>query len=376
MPRMTSLRRGRILSVDSVRPGAAELTVQVEGDPASSSALAYPDLVGVPTVGNEVLVNTIAVDLGLGTGGMHLVVALLGDAWAGPSAEGDGRTMKLRYTPHQGRVLAVEEPGSAHRAALEAADDLEGMPVVWVSLHSMVAPAAAGAVAAGAARVAYVMTDGAALPGPLSRLSARLHSAGLVESVITTGQAFGGDLEAVSVFSGLLAARHAVGADVAVVADGPGNAGTGTRWGSSAVASAAALNAVAALRGRAVAGLRISFVDERPRHRGVSHHSLTALSRVALGSVHVAVPAIADEERRAAVWRSLTEARLEERHQLVEVNGAPALDLLERAGIDVESMGRRPADDPELFLAGGAAGVLAGRMAAKDRAWRAEGSVD
>jgi hypothetical protein len=32
-------------------------------------------------------------------------------------------------------------------------------------------------------------------------------------------------------------------------------------------------------------------------------------------------------------------------------------------------MGRTPADDPEFFLAAGAAGVLAGRMAVRDRAW-------
>jgi hypothetical protein len=346
----------------------------VDAEPGSSTAIAYPDLVGGVEPGDDVLLNTTGVDLGLGTGGMHVVVAVLGrdpaiEPGEDPTVAHPGRIMKLRYTPHQVPVLSVEEPASPHRAGMEEADTLDGMPVVWVSLHSMVALAAAGAVAAGA-RVAYVMTDGAALPGALSRLASRLRSDGLLASVITVGQAFGGDLEAVSVFSGLLAARHAVGADVAVVADGPGNVGTGTRWGSSAVASAAALNAVASLGGRPVAGLRVSFADPRPRHRGVSHHSLTALSRVVLASAQVAVPVIEDEARRAEVWTALTEARLEERHQLIEVTGAPALDLLGQTGIEVESMGRRPADDPELFLAGGAAGVLAGRMAAGDRAWR------
>ena len=33
-------------------------------------------------------------------------------------------------------------------------------------------------------------------------------------------------------------------------------------------------------------------------------------------------------------------------------------------------MGRTPADDPAFFLAAGAAGVLAGRMATGARAWR------
>ena len=45
--------------------------------------------------------------------------------------------------------------------------------------------------------------------------------------------------------SGLLAARHVLGADVAVVAQGPGNLGTGTPWGFSGVAVGEAVNAVA-----------------------------------------------------------------------------------------------------------------------------------
>ena len=51
--------------------------------------------------------------------------------------------------------------------------------------------------------------------------------------------------------TGLLAARHVVGGDVAVVAQGPGNLGTGTRWGYSGVAAGEAVNAADTLGGRA-----------------------------------------------------------------------------------------------------------------------------
>jgi hypothetical protein len=129
------------------------------------------------------------------------------------------------------------------------------------------------------------------------------------------------------------------------------------------------MNAAAVLNGRPVAALRVSFADRRPEHRGVSHHSMTALGRVALTPVHVAVPVLDDEGQHRAVWDALRAERLEERHQLVGVNGAPALDLLAARGISVESMGRGPAEDPACFLASGAAGVLAGRMASGDRAW-------
>ena len=235
----------------------------------------------------------------------------------------------------------------------------------------MLAPVAAGAVAAGASRVVYVMTDGAALPAGLSRLLAVLRGGRLIEATVTTGQAFGGDLEAVSVFSGMLAARHVAGADVVVVGDGPGNTGTQTTWGATDVESAMSLNIAGILGGRPVAALRMSFVDGRARHHGVSHHSITALSRVALVPVHVAVPALEDEARRTTIWAALTGAKLEERHQLIEVEGRPALEVLAGRGIAPESMGRTVAQDPEFWLAAGAAGVLAGRMAAKIAAWPA-----
>ena len=141
-----------------------------------------------------------------------------------------------------------------------------------------------------------------------------------------------------SVFSALLAARTVAGADVIVVGDGLGNTGTGTTWGASDVTSAMSLNAATILEGRPIAALRMSFAEARQRHHGVSHHVLTALSRVAMSPVHVAVPTIEDEQRRAQVWHALTDAGLDVRHQLVEANGAPALDLLAEHGIEVTSI--------------------------------------
>jgi hypothetical protein len=357
------LRRGTVVSVRVERPGALELEVDVEG--ARAPAVAYSDLTGPIAEGDRVVLNTTAMFLGLGTGGFHLVVAVEG----GPPVDlgHGGRVIKARYTPLQTAVEAVEE---THRAALEASEGLGGTPVVCAPLHSMVAPVAAGAKAAGAERVTYVMTDGAALAGPLSRLVPRLRAAGLLDGWITCGQAFGGELEAITLWSALLAAVEVQEVDVVIVADGPGNLGTDTTWGVSGLASGHALNAAEALGGRAIAALRVSFADPRERHQGVSHHSLTILDRVCTATVHVPVPVLERDRERAAVWDALRARRLEERHQLVETDGRPALDELERRRVAVGSMGRAPADDPVFFLAAGAAGVLAGRMAAGSRAWR------
>jgi hypothetical protein len=235
----------------------------------------------------------------------------------------------------------------------------------------MLGVAAAGAKAGGARRVVYVMTDGAALPAWFSEQIHALREAGLVDAVVTCGQALGGDFEAVNVFSGLLAARAVGGADAALVGDGPGKVGTATRWGASDVASGMTLNAVHAMAGRPVAALRLNFAHPAYRHHGVSPHSITVLRDVALAPVNVAVPAL-EGQRRDAVWRALREAGLEDRHQLVEVKGQPALDLLRERGVGAETMGRGPEAEPEFFFAAGAAGVLAGRMAAGSERWRQE----
>ncbi len=357
------LRRGTVVALGRERPGALELEVEIDGERAP--AIAYPGLTGPIGAGDIVVLNATAIALGLGTGGFHLVVAVEG---AAPTElAGQGRVMKARYTPLQVAVPSVEE---THHEVLERSAGLAGTPVVCAPLHSIMAIAAAGAKAAQGGRVVYVMTDGAALPGAFSRLVPALREAGLLDGWVTCGQAFGGELEAVTVWSGLLAAVEILKADVVVVADGPGNLGTQTTWGVSALGSGQALNAAEALGGRPVAALRVSFADPRERHRGVSHHSLTILEKVCTAGANVAVPVLEDPEQRAAVWEALRSRKLEERHQLVEVDGRPALAELDRLGLGVESMGRTAAEDRAFFLAAGAAGVLAARMAEGSRAWR------
>ena len=199
------------------------------------------------------------------------------------------------------------------------------------------------------------MQDGGALPAWFSRTCATLREAGWLAATVTTGQSFGGDLETVTVHTGLLAARHVLGADIAVVAQGPGNLGTGTRWGFSGVAAGEAVNAGAALGGRPVASLRVSDADPRERHRGVSHHSLTAYGRVALARADVVVPAL-DGEFGARV--AADAARLSGRHEIVTV----AVDGLEAAlrasPARLSTMGRGLDEDLAYFLAAAAAGRM------------------
>jgi hypothetical protein len=300
---MIRLRTGTVVEAREPRPGVLELVVEVEG--RREAALAYPALSGPAEPGARVLLNTTAVATGLGSGGFHFVVAVEGQEDLDPPRQ--GHVLKLRYTPLQAKVLALEEQESPDRDALIAVESLDGLPAVWLPLHSMLGAACAGARAAGAERIVHVMTDGAALPLWLSRQVHELRGAALVDAVITAGQALGGDREAVNLFSALLAARAVEEADVVVVADGPGKVGTGTPWGASEVAGGMALNAAGILGGRPICGVRLNFSDPAYRHHGLSPHSLTVLTRVAQAPVHVALPVLEEDERRV-VWEAVREA--------------------------------------------------------------------
>jgi len=359
-------RSGIVTAVRREWPGALELDVLA--DEAGMRALAYPGLVGRPAVGDRVLLNTTALHQGLGTGGYALVAAVPDRLPPDPAAFG-GHLVKARYTPLQATVAGADEQGSPHHGVLRDADDVGGMPVVVADLHSALpaviagvfAEAGGGGVAPRQPRVAYVMLDGGALPAWFSRTAAGLREAGWLAGTVTTGQSFGGDLETVTLHTGLLAARHVLAADLAVVAQGPGNLGTGTRWGFSGVAAGEAVNAAAALAGRPVASLRVSDADPRPRHRGVSHHSLTAYGRVALAAADVVVPSLPGEFGAAVAAAA---GPLGARHRLVRVAVDGLAGALRGCPVPLSTMGRGLDEDLAYFLAAAAAGRHAARLLA------------
>ncbi|MDQ3733604.1 MAG: DUF3866 family protein [Actinomycetota bacterium] len=346
---MIHWRVGEVISTGREWNGALELEVSVHGAPVQ--AIAYPTLVGIPEPGDAVLLNTTALDLQLGTGGYAMVVAIPSRLPEG--TPGAGHIMKARYLPMQAKVLGVDEQESEHHELLRDAESLDAMPVVIADLHS-----ALPAILAGIhcdrpdTRVAYVMTDGGSLLAWFSRTLSALgeHLVGTV----TVGQALGGDLEAVTLHTGLLAAKHVLHADITIVTQGPGNLGTGTTWGFSGVAAGDAANAVATLEGRPVGALRISDADARTRHRGVSHHSLTAFGQVALVGMDIAVPEGLPLDLRRRVEDDLAAQPV--RNRILYVSDRGLHDALAASPVPLSTMGRGLAEDPWYFLASAAAG--------------------
>ena len=354
----------------------AELEVEIDGAPSGAGSLlpgqqvravAYEALTGLPVTGERVRLEVSALDRALGTGGHAMVTSRLDVLPADPPRE--GHLVKARYMPDQVMVTGVDEQGTAHHGLLSrpiGSLDLEGMPVVVADLHSSLPAVLAGLRSPDGARqprVVYVMTDGGALPLAYSRLVAALSEAGWLAGTVTAGQAWGGDIEAVSVHNALLAARHVLHADAAIVIQGPGNLGTETPWGFSGVACGDAVNAIATLGGRPVACLRVSQADARPRHLGISHHSMTAYGRVALAGADVVVPIL--EGALGAQVRREAEVLCEPRpgaaqHRLVEVPADGLMELLRAAeaetGVRLSTMRRGLDEDTAAFIAAAAAG--------------------
>lgn len=320
-----SLRRGRVTAIVERLEGLAR--IEVDGVPC----VAYPRLTGPVALGDEVVVNVQARELGLGSGGFDVLYLNVTRGLDLPP-DPDAHVMTLPYTPLQAAVPHAEEEGSP-------AETLAGMPVVCCSLHSQLAPVCAGL--GEGLRVAYVQLPGGALPVSLSDGVRALRERGLLETAVAAGPCLDGDVQCATVYSALAWAA-AQGLHAAVCAIGPGIVGTGTHLGHGGLAAAEAANAASALEGSPVLAVRLSQADLRERHRGVSHHTRAVLE-LCLGSVAAAWPA----GLTAPPW-------LEPREE-VDVSGWEEAC----AGLPLEHMGRGPAEDPWFFAAAFAAGRLA-----------------
>lgn len=301
-------------------------------------------VVGPVSVGDAVVVNTTAVDLGLGTGGWDVVHWNL--ARADLDIPGAGHVLKARYTSVQADVGVAEEV-----AGYTPPVSLGGLPVVVCSLHSQLAGVACGfAAGGGGARLVYVMTDSACLPLALSDLVADLRERDLLAGTVSAGQAFGGEHEAVNPRSALDVAVAVAAAGAVVIGPGPGTVGTGTGRGHGAQEGAGLVDMAVRGGAAAVVALRWSDADERDRHRGLSHHSAAVLAGAA-------------ERALVAVPRGESHPPAAARHEVVDVDVPDAVDLLGAYGVRVTSMGRPPEADPRFHAYTVAAGMLAASLA-------------
>jgi hypothetical protein len=308
-----ALRRGTVVAVDGTR-----LLVEVAGE--ERPAVSYPELTGPNEVGDDVVVNVAARDLALGSGGFDVVHVNLTRGLEGEGIPG-AHVMKLNYTSLQHAVEPVE--------AAEIELPVE-KPVAVFFLHAQLPCIAWEARDRG--RVGYVQTWGGALPGSHSRVVAELLERGLLAGHVCAGASFGGQHDAVTTIGGIHAGLTELGWDAAIVGPGPGILGSATALGHGGMAALDNAHAALSLGCRTILVPRMSTGDARPRHWGVSHHTLT-VEELLLRDVEVAHPADEDLEGYLA------------------------------SGLPATTMGRTADEDPTFFLAALAGGrALAAAM--------------
>ena len=361
---MLTRARGKVLSIESARQDALEISVDIDG--VIAKAIAYTNLTGIIVVGDELLLNTTAIKKSLGTGGFHFVIANLSNADSETDNKEIGHIMKARYTPCQHSVLSVEEDDSPYKKNIDNFKSLDSIPIVIGQLHSQLAPAAAAIkrLIKRKCKIAYIMTDSAALPVSFSRLVNTLKDHHLIDSVITCGQAFGGDIEAVNIYTALIAAKQVVNADAVIVCPGPGNVGTCTEYGFSSIEQGEIINAANILGGYAIAIARISYADKRVRHQGLSHHTLTALSKIALTKATLVLPMM-DQMKLMVVQEQIIHSAINYKHKVKILDGKAGIIELQEKKIKMSSMGRTYNEDEEFFLSASAAGAYAAELIIK-----------
>ncbi|MFT9494910.1 DUF3866 family protein [Anaerosolibacter sp.] len=352
---MMNIKYGRVTEVIIKRQNITEVYVEVEEK--KQKALNYNHLTGEIQIGDSVLLNTTAIDLALGTGGYHFIICNLNHPEK--IIDGSGHIMKLRYTPYQLKVLAAEEQDSEHHQVFHDFESLYNMPVIIGTLHSMLAPVVETLLALdNTIRIAYVMTDGAALPLALSNLVYDLRTSNKLCGTVTIGHAFGGDLECVNIYNGLIAAKEILKADITIVIMGPGIVGTGTKYGFTGIEQGNIIDAVTNLGGTPIAIPRISFADQRPRHQGISHHSITVLDMICKTPAIVGIP-IFDDTKHQCIKNQLNQTMIEQKHQVIFKESDDIRDFLIDSPIKMKTMGRGLDQEMEFFTTAGLSAKLA-----------------
>jgi hypothetical protein len=371
---MLKLRRAVVVEAGDARCGEQELKTELDG--RRRAAIADVSLVGRAQAGDEVLVNVQALDMGLGSGGFDVVHANLTRGLNG-AEPAQGGVMKHNYTSLQHAVAPVDD--SQVELPLQR-------PVAVLALHGQLSALAwAFARACPGRALGYVQTPGGALPGGHSRTVRALRERGLIAGHLTAGSAFGGEAEAITTAGAVHHGLRSLGWDAAVCGPGPGIVGSASTLGHGGMSALDSAHTALALGCATLLVARMSGADPRPRHRGISHHTLTVLDLL-LAPVTVALPAgvrspVGADLREglgaalaaagggqgsarpgagvaAEVKRPARIARHDWRRARVDLPAFAA------AGLPAVTMGRGVADDPIFFAAALAGGAVLAELAA------------
>ena len=349
---MIEYKAAKVIDVYSLDENVDEVILDIEHN--SKKAYNYKKMTGNVDIGDEVLVNTTACSLKLGTGGYHFIIANLDNLEKQMNNWGHG--MKLKYTPQQVHVSFCEEEDSPYHFLFQKRLKLQGKIVYIGELHSMLLPLCAYLkYNKRNIKISCIITDHGALPVFFSKNIRILKSLKLLDGTISIGNAFGGDYECVNIYTGLQMAFDILKADVTIITMGPGIMGTGTHFGFSSLEMGFYVNFIKNNEGKVLYIPRISFKDSRDRHYGISHHTLNILSYIVDVQIPIVLP-IMKKNKVNFVMRQLKDYNLINRFPIIFRSGRGIVDSLKYFNLNPDTMGRGFKEEKDFFYAIGAVG--------------------
>jgi len=345
---------GEVIDVLEENKDLQILLIKTDKTDKLVKAIHYKSFFSSLYVGQNVYINSTATELKLGTGGYDFVVTPFSSI-IDNNQEKNGHIMKLRYTPLQFSVQTCEEQSSPYHAIFTEPKTLEGLPVLIGELHSML-PILVTLIRQEEEKrklkrkkIVYLMTDGAALPLVFSKHVRKLKELGWLDYTITINNAFGGDLEAVNIYTGLIAAKYILKADLVIVLMGPGIVGTGTLLGHTGVEQGTIANAVVSLEGTPIAIVRASLKDKRERQSGISHHTISNLKYISMVRTIIPYPENLKQNNNELYSELLKHFSSKHQLEAVPVNHNEIEKQLKQYPFPISTMGRTLDDDPIFF---------------------------
>ncbi|ADU30042.1 DUF3866 family protein [Evansella cellulosilytica] len=330
-----------------------EDVLKLETNGGIGRALLYRKLHPDVTTGDWVIINTTATQLNLGTGGWDIVRAVINKTTQESAIkEKHGHIMKNRYLSDQHSVMAVESEESPTHHLFKKKLNLKDQTVFLCELHSML-PIIWYLLKIKSEHkpLAVIFSDEASLPLSMSNHLARLKKEPLFFS-ITTGQSFGGNKESINVVTSLQYIMEMFADPFILITLGPGVVGTGTHYGFSSISQANWANVVGALGGTPVWIPRLSAVDQRERHQGISHHTMTPLIELTLTNSILPLPK--GEYAEKYIRAHIDLLRKYPHIKITTVDEKllfPLLEIVQRASpFPLTTMGRTIDKDPLFFL--------------------------
>lgn len=358
---MLSLETGTVTEILYQDRKIQILNVNIQSRNLVEKAINYVDETGICNITDRVVLNSIGNRLKLGTGGYNFVYYNISNKMEAGEIPGReyGHIIKMKYTPGQLRVKTVEEKVE-YQNVFNDENKLSPRPVIFAILHSMLSPLVTTIKNINPdLKISCIYTYGGAMNSNNSFILKKLRYLGLIDSIITTGECYGGDYESINIATGILFGYSKLNSDILVVCCGPGVAGSSTYFGFSTFEFVGWIYIAKLLGVLPVLIPRVSMADKRERHRGLSMQSISILKTL---NFSIDFPLYKDNRDIKGfnyIYGQLEKHNIINKHNVHIIDNDIIKKIMGSLSSDNRVMGRNYEEDPWFFNNCGSVGLYA-----------------